>query len=50
MADLGISSAMRFIGITDTAITEGSTNSPVHIVSGGTTGDITPINGDVVLT
>ena len=50
MADLGISSAMRFIGVTDTDITEGSTNSPVHIASGGTTGDITPVNGDVVLT
>ena len=50
MADLGISSAMRFLGVTDSQVTEGSVINPVNIVSGGSLGEATASNGDVVLT
>lgn len=43
--DLGLSGAMRFIGSTTTAISEGSTTNPIII--NGTS--VTAINGDVVL-
>lgn len=44
-ADLGISGAMHFLGISSTALIDGSTASSI-VVSGNT---ITPQNGDVVL-
>lgn len=43
--DLGLSGAMRFIGSTTTAISEGSTTNPITI--NGTS--VTAINGNVVL-
>lgn len=43
--DLGLSGAMRFIGSTTTAISEGSTTNPITINGSS----ITAINGDVVL-
>ena len=43
--DLGLSGAMRFIGSTTTAISEGSTTNPITINGAS----VTAINGDVVL-
>lgn len=43
--DLGLSGAMRFIGSTTTAISEGSTTNPITINGSS----VTAINGDVVL-
>lgn len=43
--DLGLSGAMRFIGNTTTAISEGSTTNPITINGSS----VTAINGDVVL-
>ena len=43
--DLGLSGAMRFIGSTTTAISEGSTTNPITINEAS----VTAINGDVVL-
>ena len=43
--DLGLSGAMRFIGSTTTAISEGSTTNPI-IINGSS---VTAINGNVVL-
>ena len=49
VADLGLSSPMTFRGVTDTALTNDDTTVPVNIVSGGTTGSLSPNDGDVVL-
>lgn len=43
--DLGLSGAMRFIGSTTTAISEGSTTNPITINGSS----VTAINGDVIL-
>ena len=44
-SNLGLSSALRFAGVTTTALTDGATTSPISI--GGT--DYTPSIGDVVI-
>ena len=49
IADLGLSQAMTFKGVTDTPLVDGQSTTPVNIISGGVTGDLTPSDGDVVL-
>ena len=45
LADLGLNSALRFIGQTTTAIVDGSTTSPISINGS----NVTPTTGDVVI-
>ena len=49
IADLGLASTTTFLGITSTDLSNGSTTSPVAIVTGPTTGNVTPTNGSVVM-
>lgn len=49
IADLGLASTTTFLGITSTNLSNGSTTSPVNIVIGPTTGNVTPSNGSVVM-
>lgn len=49
IADLGLASTTTFLGITSTDLSDGSTASPVNIVVGPTTGNVTPTNGSVVM-
>lgn len=49
IADLGLASTTTFLGITSTDLSNGSTTSPVNIVIGPTTGNVTPSNGSVVM-
>ena len=45
MADIGLNTALRFIGTTSTAITDGSTTSSI-VINGS---NVTPTIGDVVI-
>lgn len=45
-SDLGLASAMKFIGTSTTAITDGATTSPINISGAGS---YTPNRGDIVL-
>lgn len=49
IADLGLASTTTFLGITSTNLSNGSTTSPVTIVIGPTTGNVSPSNGSVVM-
>lgn len=49
IADLDLASTTTFLGITSTNLSNGSTTSPVTIVIGPTTGNVSPSNGSVVM-
>ena len=50
ISDLGLASITQFLGITDTQLSNGDTTSPVNIIVGPTTGNISSFtNGDIVM-